>query len=525
MPGNAVDARGKDEEAETVVESPRPRGKPIGMTGLVSPGRFWAIGVGPGDPELLTLKAVQRIQRADVIYHAGPAPDQGRAIEVIRDLLRSEQPKRILLTAPMREVSASDWKAQYRPGVEQIAADCRAGKDVAFVTEGDPTLYSTAAPVWQLLEEIAPDIMTEIIPGVSSITAAAAAVGWPLAQKDDLFAVVPASYHAADLQRLIASFPSLCLLKVPQALPAIEQALASFGPEREAVYLENVGTPQEWITRDLSEIADRTAYFSLVLVRRAGQKDARPPISSGAGKLWIVGLGPGEFQVMTHQALDVLRSVEVIVGYEGYLKSLSFRELRAELRGSPIGAEAQRAAQALEFAQSGKRVALVSSGDAGLYGMASLLLETAEKLADVEIEMVPGVTASVSAAALLGAPLGHDFACISLSDLLTPWEVILRRLTAAAQGDFVVALYNPISQRRDWQLIRARDILVQHRRPETPVGLVDRAYRPGTRIWQTTLGELTSAGVTMETMVIIGNSQTRVINGRMVTPRGYGARS
>lgn len=226
---------------------------------------------------------------------------------------------------------------------------------------------------------------------------------------------------------------------------------------------------------------------------------------------------------MTHQAMDVLRSVDVIVGYEGYFKSLSFRGLRAEFRGSPIGAEAQRAAQALELAQSGKRVALVSSGDAGLYGMASLLLETAENLTDVEMEMVPGVTAAVSAAALLGAPLGHDFACISLSDLMTPWEVIERRLRAAAQADFVVALYNPISQRRDWQLLRARDILLQHRKAETPVGLVDRAYRPGTRIWHAALGELTGAGVTMETMVIIGNSQTRLINGRMVTPRGYGA--
>lgn len=496
------------------------------MAGIVSPGRFWAIGVGPGDPELLTLKAVKRIQRADVLYHAGPAPDQGRALEVIRSLLRPEQLKCVLLTAPMREVSASDWKAQYRPGVEQIAADCRSGKDVAFITEGDPTLYSTAAHVWQLLEELAPDILIEIVPGVSSITAAAASVGWPLAQKDDLFAVVPANYHAANLQRLIATFSTVCLLKVPQALPAIEQALVRFGPEREAVYLENVGTQQQWITHDLSEMAGRSTYFSLILVRRVGQMDrSRPPVAGGVGKLWIVGLGPGDPQVMTHQALDVLEAVEVVVGYEGYLRALSPLRLRAELRGSPIGAEAQRAAQALELAQSGKCVALVSSGDAGLYGMASLLLETAENLADVEIEMVPGVTAAVSAAALLGAPLGHDFACISLSDLLTPGEIILHRLFAAGEGDFVVALYNPISQKRSWQLLSARDILLQYRKPETPVGLVDRAYRPGTRIWQTTLGKLTSAGVTMETMVIIGNSQTRVVNGRMVTPRGYGAKS
>jgi precorrin-3B C17-methyltransferase len=154
--------------------------------------------------------------------------------------------------------------------------------------------------------------------------------------------------------------------------------------------------------------------------------------------------------------------------------------------------------------------------------MASLVLETAERAPDVDVEIVPGVTAALSAAALLGAPLGHDFACISLSDLLTPWEVIECRLEAAGAGDFVVALYNPISSRRTWQLPRARELLLRHRGPQTPVGLVDRAYRAGARVEWTTLGELSGAGVGMETLLIIGNSQTRVIRGRMVTPRGYG---
>ncbi len=169
-------------------------------------------------------------------------------------------------------------------------------------------------------------------------------------------------------------------------------------------------------------------------------------------------------------------------------------------------------------------MALVSSGDAGVYGMASLVLETAERLPGVEVEVVPGVTAALSAAALLGAPLGHDFACLSLSDLLTPWPVIERRLDAGGRGDFVLALYNPLSRRRTWQLPRARELLLQHRPASTPVGLVDRAYRPGARVWLSTLGELTGAGVGMETLVIVGNSQTRVVHGRLVTPRGYAER-
>src|SRR5262249_2482885 len=160
------------------------------------------------------------------------------------------------------------------------------------------------------------------------------------------------------------------------------------------------------------------------------------------------------------------------------------------------GKEKERALEALELARAGKRVALVSSGDPGVYGMGSVLLEEAElrgltpPAQIVDIKMVPGVTAATAAAALLGSPLGHDFACISLSDLLTAWEIIERRLQAAAESDLVLALYNPASRERTWQLPRAREILLQHRLPETPVGIVDRAYRSGTRVVQTTLGDL-----------------------------------
>jgi len=235
----------------------------------------------------------------------------------------------------------------------------------------------------------------------------------------------------------------------------------------------------------------------------------------------VVGIGPGDLGLLTPQARAALHAAEVIIGFDAYLRQLAPLELSAEMLPHPIGAEAERARQALDIARDGRRVALVSSGDAGVYGMASLLVELAGP--DAALAVVPGVTAATAAAALLGAPLGHDFCCISLSDLLTPWPVIERRLEAAAQGDFVVALYNPLSQKRTWQLPRARDILLQARPPATPVGLVDRAHRPGMRVWHTTLGDLTGEGVGMETIVIIGSSQTRSVHGRMVTPRGYEA--
>jgi precorrin-2 C20-methyltransferase/precorrin-3B C17-methyltransferase len=466
----------------------------------------------------MTVKASNAVGRAHIIYHAGPRPDQGRAWEVVRHLVRPEQQVRLLLSGSMRAASAEKDRAAYRPAVEQIAADCRAGLNVVLVTEGDPTLYSSTSYVWQLLAAHHPDVPVEVIPGVTSVTAAAARVGWPLAQRDEMLAILPASYRAAEVREALDRFETVCLLKVPQAFPEVAELLAGRA-DCEAVYLEDVTTAAEWVTHDLPSARGRSHYFALVLVRRRRTE----PGQAVPRRLWVIGLGPGDPALLTPQAERALRSAEVIVGYEAYLEALRPLRLVGELRGSPIGAESERAALALELAAAGKRVALVSSGDAGVYGMASLVLETAERAPAVEVEVVPGVTAALSAAALLGAPLGHDFACISLSDLLTPWPVIERRLEAAGQGDFVVALYNPLSRRRTWQLPRARELLLRHRGAETPVGLADRAYRPGGRVWRTTLGELDGAGVGMETVLIVGNSQTRVIHGRMVTPRGYGS--
>lgn len=487
-------------------------------------GRFWAVGVGPGDPELLTLKAVRLIRRAAAVYHAGPADDRGRALEVVRAQLRPDQPTRTVLTASMAAAASENGAAAYRYGVEQIAVDCRQGRDVVFVTEGDPTLYSTATAVWQLLGELAPEIAIEVIPGITSFTAAAARVRWPLARKDETVAVIPAGYHAEQLARAVREFTTVCLLKPAQVLPQVRQVLDAIGSDRQMIYVENLGTERELVSQDWPTVLERKEYFSLLLIRRMPDrcpfKD--PPRQ---GKLWVVGLGPGDPDLLTYQARKILESVDTVVGYSGYLRALAPLGLRAELAAFPLGEEPQRAARALELASAGKQVALVSSGDAGVYGMASVLLELASEQPEVPIAIVPGVTAATAAAALLGAPLGHDFACISLSDLLTPWETIERRLHAAGQGDFVLALYNPVSQRRTWQLPRARDILLAHRRPETTVGLVDRAFRPGTRVWTTTLGELSADDIGMETIILIGNDRTRLVNGRLVTPRGYSAGS
>jgi cobalt-precorrin 5A hydrolase / precorrin-3B C17-methyltransferase len=238
------------------------------------------------------------------------------------------------------------------------------------------------------------------------------------------------------------------------------------------------------------------------------------------GRLTLVGLGPGDRDLVTPRAIDELRRASVVVGLDRYLDQIRdvLRPGTRVLR-SGLGDEEKRATSAVAEARKGHAVALVGSGDAGVYAMASPALAVAG--ADIDVVGVPGVTAGLAAAALLGAPLGHDHAIMSLSDLHTPWEVIERRIRAAAEGDFVVAFYNPRSGDRDWQLGAALEILARHRDPDTPVGVVHDAFRPGQQVLVTTLASVDPAVADMRSVVIVGSASTRVIAGRMVTPRGY----
>jgi cobalt-precorrin 5A hydrolase/precorrin-3B C17-methyltransferase len=238
------------------------------------------------------------------------------------------------------------------------------------------------------------------------------------------------------------------------------------------------------------------------------------------GRLYLVGTGPGDEALLPPAARDALARCQLVVGLDRYLEQVAgFLRPGTRVAASGIGGEVERARLAVAEAAAGAAVALVSGGDAGVYGMASPAL--AEAGDEVEVVGVPGVTAALAAAALLGAPLGHDHCSISLSDLLTPWEVVRRRIRAAAEGDFVVCFYNPRSAGRDWQLAEARLLLLEHRKPDTPVGVVTDAWRPGQRVTLTTLGDLDVNGVGMTTTVVVGSTLTRVVAGRMVTPRGY----
>ncbi|MFG2883077.1 precorrin-3B C(17)-methyltransferase [Streptomyces sp. NPDC048297] len=311
-------------------------------------------------------------------------------------------------------------------------------------------------------------------------------------------------------------------LGVPVVTYPAEELAAVEVPNPSGAPLAAVGTPS---------VAEAAALVSggelLVPKRKSERADGRPAMATCAvvrrparGRLAVVGLGPGARDLLTPRAADELRRASVLVGLDQYVDQI--RDLLrpgTRVLESGLGAEEERARTAVAEARKGHAVALIGSGDAGVYAMASPAL--AEASDDIDVVGVPGVTAALAAGAILGAPLGHDHVSISLSDLHTPWEVIERRVRAAAEADIVVTFYNPRSRGRDWQLPKALAILAEHREPTTPVGVVRNASRPDESSRLTTLVALDPASVDMMTVVTVGNTATRDVAGRMVTPRGY----
>ncbi|MFI1443043.1 precorrin-3B C(17)-methyltransferase [Streptomyces fructofermentans] len=353
------------------------------------------------------------------------------------------------------------------------------------------------------------------------------------APADEVLALVEDSLRGAGLSvRSVAEFATV---DAKRDEPGIVEAAARLGvpvvahsasalaavevPNPSAAPLAAVGTPS------VAEAAALVRGGELLVPKR--KSAARPAMATCAvvrrparGRLAVVGLGPGARDLLTPRARDELRRASVLVGLDQYVDQI--RDLLrpgTRVLESGLGAEEERARTAVAEARLGHAVALIGSGDAGVYAMASPAL--AEASDDIDVVGVPGVTAALAAGAILGAPLGHDHVSISLSDLHTPWEVIERRVRAAAGADLVVTFYNPRSRGRDWQLPKALALLAEHREPATPVGVVRNASRPDESSRVTTLAGLDPATVDMMTVVTVGNTATREIAGRMVTPRGY----
>jgi precorrin-2 C20-methyltransferase/precorrin-3B C17-methyltransferase len=389
---------------------------------------------------------------------------------------------------------------------------------------------------------------------VTGFSAAAASASTPLVKRDDVFMALPGTLGEQELSTRLRSADAAVVMKLGRTFAKVRGAVEKAGDGARGIYVERASSSEERIA-PLREVEGNVPYMSLVLVptrdRYSGQSTPAAAASrssdgsefgqsagaeSGHGSVVVVGLGPAGPDWLTPEARAELARADVLIGYETYLARVP--ERRGQRRhASDNRVEEQRARHALELAAAGARVAVVSSGDPGIFAMAAAVIEAVDEdaaFAHVELQVVPGVSAMQAAAARVGAPLGHDFCAISLSDQLKPWEIVERRLDAAGAADLVLALYNPASRTRREQLARAVDVLRGHRDDDTPVVLARAVGAEEESITVTTLGSLADPDtgdldtVDMRTLLIVGSSTTRTIqsNGgpaRVYTPRRYPA--
>jgi precorrin-2 C20-methyltransferase/precorrin-3B C17-methyltransferase len=367
---------------------------------------------------------------------------------------------------------------------------------------------------------------TEVVPGVTSISAASAALGQPLVERDEVLTVLPGTLPRAELARRLADTDSAAVLKLGRTFETVRGAVADAG--RTGFYVERATMAgQRCAALDDVDPAG-VPYFAIALLpgALAATLPGPPSRARRAGGVAVVGTGPAGRDWLTPQVAAVLAAADDLVGYGPYLARVPPNP-RQTRHPSDNRVEADRAAHALDLAAAGRCVAVVSGGDPGVFAMAAAVLEVAaqEKYLDVPVRVLPGVTASSAVAAAAGAPLGHDHAVISLSDRLKPWEVVAARLVAAARADLAIAIYNPRSNARPDQLGRARDLLLEHRAPDTPVVLGRDVGGAEERVTVTTLAALDPAQVDMRTLVIVGASTTRVVRRGdrdvVFTPRHY----
>ena len=518
----------------------------------VAPGTLYGVGLGPGDPELVTVKAARLIGAADVIaYHCAR---HGRSVAraIAAPYLRGDQVEEQLVYPVTTETS--DHPGGYDGAMEEFYAAAAArleahlaqGRDVVLLAEGDPLFYSS---YMHMHKRIDGRYRTQIVPGVTSVSAASAALAMPLVEGDDVLTVLPGTLPPAQLAARLGEPGAAVIMKIGRSYEKVRAALADSGRLEQAYYVERASGGDRQVMQRASDV-DPSAVPYMSLVIAAGPEASGQPPRSGqatpaevdggaaaragqvtaAGRVDVVGLGPAGRDWLTPQAAAVLAAADDIVGYGPYVDRVPLNP-RQRRHGSDNRVEAQRAEFALDLALRGRRVAVVSSGDPGVFAMASPVLEAAasdQRFAGVPVAVVPGVTAAQAVASLAGAPLGHDYVMLSLSDRLKPWDVIARRLIAAADADLAIAIYNPASAARRQQLIDARELLLARRSAQVPV-VIGRAVGTGDQeVVITTLGELDPAQVDMRCLLIIGSSQSRVVRdsggtARVITPRRYPA--
>ncbi|MEN8704867.1 MAG: precorrin-2 C(20)-methyltransferase [Nocardioides marinisabuli] len=499
-------------------------------------GRLYGVGLGPGDPELVTLKAARLIGAADVVaYHAGVGK-QSNARRIAADLIPAgavEEELRYPVTTGATSHPGGYAGALadfYAECGERLAAHLEAGRDVVVLAEGDPLFYGS---FMYLHDQLAERFETEIVPGVPAFAAATAAAATPLVRQTDVLTVLPGTLPKPELARRLADTDAAVIMKLGRTFPAVREALAEAGRLDHALYVERAAMPeQRWLP--VADVDPATVpYFSLVVVpgdSLSGQGRRAPRVASEvvadraapAAELLVVGLGPGPERWLTPEVESALAEVDHVVGYAPYVARVPQRPgLTRHASGNTV--EVDRARLALELACRGERVAVVSGGDAGVFGMASAVFEAVDAdpaLADVPVRVLPGVSAVQAVAARAGAPVGADFAVVSLSDRLKPWSVVEKRLRAIAEADLVLAVYNPASRSRTEQVVTMQKVLLEHRSPDTVVVVGRDVGRAEESLEVTTLGALDPESIDMKCLLLVGATSTRVgAGGAVWTPR------
>ncbi|GES31688.1 precorrin-3B C(17)-methyltransferase [Streptomyces angustmyceticus] len=520
----------------------------------------------------MTVRAVQVIARADVIAYHSARHGRSIARSIAAEHLRPDHIEEALVYPVTTE--STDHPGGYRGALDEfyesaaarLAAHLDAGRTVAVISEGDPLFYGSYQHMHKRLAHRYP---TEVVPGVTSISAAAARLGKPLAEADEVLTILPGTLPEEELTARLASTDTAVVMKLGRTFPTVRRAMERSGRLPEAHYVERATMSGER-TRKLADIdAETVPYFSVSVVPSriadlppaeassgagaaagasatpaAGDADdettSAPPTAPTAsddtapaspaalpGEVVVVGTGPAGPLWLTPESRGALAAAEDLVGYTTYLDRVPLRPGQRR-HASDNKVESERAELALDLARRGRRVAVVSGGDPGVFAMATAVLEVAaqDPYRAIPVRVLPGVTAANAAAARAGAPLGHDYAVISLSDRLKPWEVIAERLHAAASADLALALYNPGSRSRTWQVGKARELLLEHRVPDTPVILARDIGGPEESVRTVHLADLDPTQVDMRTLLIVGSSQTQAVrrdDGTEIvwTPRRY----
>ncbi|BBY08996.1 precorrin-2 C(20)-methyltransferase [Mycobacterium noviomagense] len=484
-------------------------------------GTLFGVGLGPGDPELVTVKAARVIGEADVVaYHSAR---HGRSIArgIAEPYLRPGQIEEHLVYPVTTEGTdhpggyAGALEDFYVVATQRIAAHLDAGRDVALLAEGDPLFYSS---YMHLHTRLTQRFDAVIVPGVTSVSAASAAIATPLVAGDEVLSVLPGTLGVAELSRRLADADAAVVLKLGRSYPAVREALSLAGRLDDAFYVERASTTGQRVLPAADVDQTTVPYFSLALLPGGQCRQAR------AGAVAVVGLGPGHTDWMTPESRRELAAATDLVGYSPYLDRVPARDGQRR-HPSDNTDEAARARLACALAEQGRAVAVVSSGDPGVFAMATAVLEEAKQWPGVQVRVIPAMTAAQAVASRVGAPLGHDYAVISLSDRLKPWDVIAARLSAAAAADMVLAIYNPASKTRTWQVPAMRDLLLAHRDPGTPVVIGRDVSGPGEQVTVVRLADLNPAEVDMRCLLIVGSSQTQWYSSesddRVFTPRRY----